>query len=160
QHMSDRAQSVLWDHSSFNLLPRHVRSIDVGAFRREGAAVSLGDAEEFFVLTEYAEGRPYVEDFIRIENQPTALSNADVGRADALCDYLIQIHDVKRDEPGLYVRRIRELVGHSECIMGLIDGYPRSSDVVDCKLLQQIERACVEWRWRLKYRTHRLRQVH
>jgi streptomycin 6-kinase len=160
EHMSDRAQSLLWDHSSFNRLPQHVRSIDVGAFRRNGAAVSLGDAEEFFVLTEYAEGRPYVEDLVRIENHPTILSNADIARADALCDYLVQIHDVKRDEPGLYVRRIRELVGHSECIMGLIDSYPRSSDVVDCKLLQQIERACVEWRWRLKHRTHRLRQVH
>src|SRR6185503_20508756 len=29
EHMSDRAQSLLWDHASFNLLPRHVRSIDV-----------------------------------------------------------------------------------------------------------------------------------
>ena len=36
EHMSDRAQMLLWDHSTFNRLPRHVRSIDVGAFRRDG----------------------------------------------------------------------------------------------------------------------------
>ncbi len=55
EHMSDRAQAMLWDHSCFNLLPRHVRSIDVGTWRHDGTAVSLGDAEEFFTLTEYIE---------------------------------------------------------------------------------------------------------
>jgi hypothetical protein len=45
EHMSDRAQMLLWDYSTFNSLPRHVRSIDVAAFRRDGSAVSLGDAE-------------------------------------------------------------------------------------------------------------------
>src|SRR5262245_43409260 len=25
EHMSDRAQSLLWDHSAFNTLPKHVR---------------------------------------------------------------------------------------------------------------------------------------
>ena len=55
EHMADRAGMLLWDHSAFNRLPRHVRSIDAGAFRRDGTAVSLGDTEEFFVLTEYAE---------------------------------------------------------------------------------------------------------
>ena len=39
EHMSDRAQMLLWDHDSFNRLPRHIRSIDVGAFRRDGNAV-------------------------------------------------------------------------------------------------------------------------
>jgi hypothetical protein len=29
---SDRAQILLWQHSAFNKLPKHVRSIDVGAF--------------------------------------------------------------------------------------------------------------------------------
>src|SRR5215475_6354130 len=106
EHMSDRAQSLLWDYSSFNRLPRHVRSIDVGAFRRDGSAVSLGNAEEFFVLTEYAEGRCYVEDVARMKNDG-ALTDLDVTRADALCDYLAEIHAVKGDNPDLYVRRIR-----------------------------------------------------
>src|SRR5215831_17175863 len=68
EHMADRAQMLLWDHSSFNNLPRHLRSIDVGAFRRNGTAVSLGDAEEFFELTEYVEGRGYFEDFMRMRD--------------------------------------------------------------------------------------------
>lgn len=159
EHMSDRAQMLLWDHSAFNHLPRHVRSVDVAIFRRDGSAVSLGDAEEFFVLTEYAEGRSYSEDLVRMRNDST-LTEIDVPRADALCDYLLEIHRTQTDAPGLYVRRIRELIGHSECIMGLIDSYPCCRDNTDRKLLKEIEQRCVEWRWRLKDRIHRLRQVH
>jgi hypothetical protein len=138
EHMSDRAQMLLWDHKSFNLLPRHVRSIDAGAFRHNGTAVSLGDAEEFFVLTEYAEGRGYVEDVTRMRNDGQ-LQEVDVARADALCDYLVEIHRVQGDNPELYVRRIRELVGHSECIMGLIDSYPPKQDIVNRGSLKDIE---------------------
>lgn len=159
EHMSDRAQSLIWEHSSFNNLPCHVRSIDVGAFRRDGSAVSLGNAEEFFLLTEYVEGRGYFEDLLRMKDDPK-LTDADIARADTLCDYLAEIHSVKGGDPGLYRRRIRELVGHSECIMGLIDSYPSDSESINARLLQEIERLCVDWRWRLKNRVHRLRQAH
>src|SRR5262245_60623714 len=53
EHMADRAQSLLWNHDAFNRLPRHIRSMDVGMFRRDGSVVSAGNAEEFFILTEY-----------------------------------------------------------------------------------------------------------
>ena len=159
EHMADRAQMLLWDHHSFNLLPRHIRSFDAGAFRRNGTAVSLGDAEEFFVLTEYAEGAGYFEDFFRMK-QHGVLEPLDELRTDALSNYLVEIHRVRGSDPGLYVRRIRELVGHSECIMGLIDSYPAGQDAVAWTKLKAIEQSCVDWRWRLKDRVHRLRQVH
>jgi hypothetical protein len=158
EHMADRAQMLLWDHSAFNRLPRHVHSVDVGAFNQDGGAISLGKAEEFFELTEYAEGRPYVEDITRMRDDEK-LTELDVARADALCDYLIEIHRVKENNPDLYVRRIRELIGHSECIMGLIDSYP-PGNAVSRTLLKDVEARCVDWRWRLKDRVHRLRQVH
>jgi hypothetical protein len=159
EHMADRAQMALWDHSAFNRLPHHVRSLDAGAFRRDGSAVSLGDVEEFFLLTEYAEGLGYVEDVARMRDED-ALTELDVARADSLCDFLVGIHRVQGDNPDLYVRRIRELIGHSECIMGLIDSYPAQRNIVDPALLKDIEQRCVDWRWRLKGRVHRLRQVH
>jgi Phosphotransferase enzyme family len=157
EHMADRAQSLLWDHDAFNRLPRHVRSLDVGAFRRDGTVVSLGDAEEFFTLTDYGEGSPYSEDLERIRDTGD-FRDTDLHRADALCDYLAEIHVKRGDDSGLYVRRIRELFGHSECIAGLIDSYPESSNLE--RRLQPIERLCVDWRWKLKHRVHRLRQVH
>ena len=112
EHMADRAGMLLWDHCAFNLLPHHVRSIDVGAFRRDGSAISLGGAEEFFVLTEYAEGRSYSEDVIRMREDPR-LTDLDAARADALCDYLAAIHRVREDKPDLYVPRIRDFIFHS-----------------------------------------------
>ena len=159
EHMSDRAQSLLWDHAAFNTLPHHVHSLDVGAFRRDGTAVSLGDAEEFFTLTEYGEGAPYANDLERLRDTDD-LQSTDLERADTLCDYLTQIHAVRHDNAELYLRRIRELVGHSECIMGLIDSYPKDSVSVLREQLPTIEKRCIDWRWKVKDRTHRLRQVH
>jgi hypothetical protein len=163
EHMADRAQSLLWDHVAFNTLPKHVRSLDVGVFRQDRSPdrtmVSLGDVEEFFTLTTYGEGKPYAEDLERIRDAGS-FSDADVQRANALCDYLSEIHRMLGGESGLYVRRIRELVGHSECIMGLIDSYPAGSETIPGPRLAAIEKRCIDWRWRLKSRVHRLRQVH
>ena len=38
EHMSDRAQSLLWAHDAFRRLPRHAASLDVGAVRASGRA--------------------------------------------------------------------------------------------------------------------------
>ena len=157
--MADRAQGLIWSHASFNQLPRHVRSLDVGAVRMNGTAVSLGDAEEFFLLTEYIDGKLYADDLQRLVREPEATA-LDLARADALVDYLAQVHAVRGGGRGLYLRRIRDLIGHTECIMGLIDTYPDNHRDIDNTALREIERSCVEWRWRLKPRDHRMRQVH
>ncbi|MHA1593611.1 MAG: phosphotransferase [Candidatus Baldrarchaeia archaeon] len=156
---SDRAQILLWAHSAYNKLPRHVRSIDVGAFTREGRMISLGDAEEFFLMVEYVEGELYHKDLDRIKEQK-ALTALDLDRARALSDYLVGIHSKKLSAPHLYIRRIRDLIGHGECIMGLIDNYPEKLDFTSEDELKKIEKLCVEWRWKLKKMTHRLSQVH
>src|SRR5688572_8479914 len=111
EHMADRAQSLLWAHDAFGKLPRHVASIDVGAVRSSGELVPLGAAEELFMLAEFIEGREYADDLLRLR-AGGALSPMDVQRADALCDYLVEIHKVAGADPGLYARRIRETVGH------------------------------------------------
>ncbi|MEM1564485.1 MAG: phosphotransferase [Candidatus Bathyarchaeia archaeon] len=157
---SDRAAILLWQHSAFNKLPRHVRSVDVGAFTVDGKDLkSLGDCGEFFLLTEYVDGTLYHVDLDRIK-VTGELTPLDEKRCLALSDYLVQIHSVKKEAPWLYVRRARELVGHGECIMGLLDSYPPELDFIrECDLIE-IERDCVVWRWRLKRKAHRLSQVH
>jgi hypothetical protein len=159
-NFSDRAQILLWQHSAFNRLPLHVRSIDVGAFTKDGKELkSLGDCDEFFILTELVDGRLYHFDLDQVE-ETEKLSKQDEQRCLALSDYLVEIHRVKQDMPWLYVRRARELVGHGECIMGLLDSYPPKLDFVSESDLIDIERNCVLWRWRLKRRAYRLSQVH
>jgi aminoglycoside phosphotransferase family enzyme len=44
--------------------------------------------------------------------------------------------------------------------MGLMDSYPSRYGFITSDLLEEIEHRCVAWRWRLKERTYRLRQVH
>jgi hypothetical protein len=159
EHFSDRAQAILWEHSAFNTLPRHVRSIDSGAFLSSGEIISTGKATEFFLLTEFVQGEGYFKDLDRIRHTGIA-TEEDFKRTLALSDYLVGIHGEKRSSPGLYTRRIRDLLGHGECIMGLIDNYPETFEFINATLLKQIELACVEWRWRIKRRAHRLCRVH
>src|SRR5581483_11304854 len=159
EHMADRAQILLWSHRAFNHLPRHVRSLDVGGFAKDGAMLSMGDVEEFFAVNEFVEGTEYYKDLERLRDGGE-LQDRDIARADALCDYLVAIHQVHGPDPGLYTRRVRELVGHHECIMGILDSYPEAFDGMSAAMLKEIEKACVEWRWRLKAYAHRLRQVH
>lgn len=158
EHMADRARDMLWANDAFGRLPRHVRSLDVGGVRSTGELVPLGNAEELFMLAEFIEGHEYADDLIRMR-AGEALRPLDLERAAALCDYLVSIHAVKGGEPGLYVRRVRELVGHGECIFGVADSYPLDGPVSPA-LLEALEKRCVGWRWRLRARTHRLRQVH
>jgi len=159
-YFTDRAQILLWQHSTFNKLPRHVRSIDVGAFTTDGEGMkSLGGCGEFFILTEMADGSLYHFDLDHIK-ETEQLSKLDEQRCLVLSNYLVEIHKVKRNTPWLYVRRARELVGHGECITGLLDSYPPGLDFVDESDLIDIERNCIIWRWRLKRKAHRLSQVH
>jgi len=160
-YFSDRAAVLLMQHSTFNKLSKHVHSVDVGSFTSDGETLkSLGDCCEFFILTEFVDGVPYRTDLDRIRAD-CELSNLDEERSVALSDYIAEIHSVKKkDSPGLYVRRVRDLLGHGEEIFGLIDSYPRGFAYADEKSFVNFEKKCVEWRWRLKHMTHRLSQVH
>ncbi|MEM2602442.1 MAG: phosphotransferase, partial [Candidatus Bathyarchaeia archaeon] len=159
EHLSDRLQSLSLAHSTYNKLPRHAKAIDLGYFSKGGAMRSIGDIEEPFILLERVEGSGYYRDLERIRAEG-ALGPLDLARCDALSSYLAEIHSVRGHSPSLYARRIRELVGHGECIMGLLDSYPAEIGFTSAKELEEIERMCVGWRWRLKGKGHRLCQVH
>ncbi len=158
-HFSDRAQIMIWQHHAFNALPKHVKSLDVGYFTKDGGMKSASDAEEYFILCDKVEGKEYVDDLDRLRGGGE-LRKEDEERASALASYLADIHAVKRDDAQLYVRRIRELVGHSECIFGLTDSYPSRSEFIASEELKEIEKKSIDWRWKLKERTKRLCMVH
>src|SRR5215831_17089702 len=120
EHMADRAQAMLWDYHTYGLLPRHVKALDVGAFTAGGSLFSVAEAEELFVLTQWEEGTSYHADLERVMKEGT-LRPLDQRRTEALARYLAKVHRKKRRDPDLYRRRLRELIGHGECIMGLTD---------------------------------------
>jgi aminoglycoside phosphotransferase (APT) family kinase protein len=151
---ADRAWQAIYAHEAYNSFPRHARSLDVGFVDASGELVSARDAVEYFQLVEKVEGTLYWLDFDRLLKSPGRPLDHD--RAVSLGGFLASAHAMKRDEPTLYQRRIRELVGHGEYLMGILDSYPLLS-AADCEAL---ERAAVSWRWKLRNRSHRLSRVH
>ncbi|HOV82385.1 MAG TPA: phosphotransferase [Methanothrix sp.] len=157
-HFSDRARIMIWQNATFSSLPKHVPSVDVGYFTEKGKLVSAGDAVEYFLLMEKVEGKEYFFDLDRVKD--SGATDLDYDRTIALSDYLAEIHVVKNDCPPLYLRKIRETVGDGECIFGILDDYPDNPSFLAEGELQEIEKACVEWRWMLRGRARRLCQVH
>ena len=155
---ADRAWQALYGHAAYNSFPRHVGSVDVGFVRHTGDLVSVADAAEFFQLVEKAAGDLYWLDLDRLLSMP--LRELDMERARALARFLAGCHADKRDEPTLYHRRIRELVGHGECLMGILDSYPHPYALLPPADCEALERAIVSWRWRLRHRSHRLSRTH
>jgi hypothetical protein len=157
-YLADRAWQALFSHAVYNTFPSHARSLDVGCTRGSGELVSLGDTVEFFQLVEKVEGELYRCDLDRLLTEP--LRDRDVERAVALARFLARAHHVKHDDPAIYQRRIRELVGHGECLMGILDSYPHPYAPLPMATCEAIERAAVGWRWKLRDRAHRLSRTH
>jgi hypothetical protein len=155
---ADRAWQALYGHEAYNSFPRHVKSVDVGFARQSGELVSAADAAEFFQLVEKAPGQLYWLDLDRLLSHP--LEAFDTERARTLAEFLARCHADKRQEPTLYERRIRELIGHGECVMGILDSYPHPYPLFSPAACEQFERDMVGWRWRLRSRAHRLSRVH
>jgi hypothetical protein len=155
----DRAAAVWLDFHTFNRLPCHVPAVDMVVHTRKGKIESIHSAEELLLVTAYRPGHLYADDLVRIRDEET-LQPLDVQRAQELAAYLAEIHRMKHDDPTLWRRRLRDLVGHGEGIMGLTDSYPADLPYATEADLRLIEESANRWRWRLKPLSHRLCQVH
>ena len=103
---------------------------------------------EFFQLVEKADGELYRLDLDRLLSRP--LRPLDTERACTLARFLADVHADKRAEPTLYHRRVRELLGHGECLMGILDSYPHPYPLLPTADCEALERDMVSWRWRLR----------
>ncbi len=155
----DQVAAVWLDFRTFGRLPRHVPAADMIIRTKAGELKSVRDAVEMLLVTDYRNGRLYAEDLIRIRDTPT-LDPLDLLKAERLGAYLAEIHSKKHHDPALWRRRLRDLVGHGEGIMGLADNYPAGQIYASPDDLRSIEEAANRWRWRLKPLSRRLSQVH
>jgi hypothetical protein len=163
----DRAAEVWRDFRNFNGLPRHANALDMVALTDTGRLESVSHVQELLLLTSYEPGYPYADDLLRIRDEGDC-SELDLARVKTLAVYLANIHAVKHDDSLLWRRRLRDLIGHGEGILGLTDSYPQPCPpfrqqpvpLATAADLQAIEEAANRWRWRLKPLTHRLSQVH
>lgn len=159
-YRSDRIENLVLSFDTWNNLPKHCKIIDLGALRkRDSGMLSLGDVGEFFLLRPMIEGVEYAKDLERILVS-ARLEKQDVPRARALARYLVKIHSIKKSDAELYTRRLRDTVGHGECVFGLADSFPLKSDYLGEGEMVELEKKCVEHRWRLKGNSSRLSKVH
>lgn len=162
-YRSDRVENLMMSYDTWNNLSNHCKILDIGAFNKhDSSMVSLGDVGEFFLLRPMIEGVEYAKDLERIVVQGK-LEKHDISRAHALAKYLAKIHSIKSWSSSgaeLYARKLRDTVGHGECIFGLADSLPLRSDYLKDGEIIDLEKKCVEHMWRLKGNSSRLRKVH
>jgi aminoglycoside phosphotransferase (APT) family kinase protein len=154
---SDRAGVFLLDLDEFKNLPKHVDAIDVLAEMKDGSVKSIGGGREYYLLMEKAEGTHYFHD-LTLFSRKERLEPADIEKIQAMTSYLAEIHSVKKDSRHLYWRKVRDTLGHGECLMGVFDTYPDGT--LSYGEMADIEKKCVDWREKLKPLSRRLCKVH
>lgn len=154
---ADRASVFLLDLDEFNHMPNHVKAVDVLAETEHGHIKSIGGGKEYFLLMERAEGRHYFNDLAEMTDKEN-LDDTDMDKIDIMTSYLAKIHKARKDSRPLYWRKVRDTIGHGECLMGVFDTYP--DGIVSYKEMSDIEKKCIDWRRRLKPKFSRLCQIH
>jgi aminoglycoside phosphotransferase (APT) family kinase protein len=154
---SDRAGVFLLDLEQFGGLPKHVKAIDVLSEMENGEVKSIGGGKEYYLLMEKAEGKHYFQDLSDFAVKEE-LTEADIEKIRTMAFYLAGIHAKKKDSRPLYWRKVRDTIGHGECLMGVFDTYPDGT--ISYEEMADIEKKCIDWRARLKPKFRRLCQVH
>lgn len=154
---SDRAAVFLLARETYGRLPKHVKAIDVISMKEDGTMKSIGGGVDYFLLMEMAEGENYFIDLSEFSNKDI-LDEKDTNKIEAMTSYLAEIHSVKKDSRTLYWRKLRDTVGHGECLMGVFDSYPDGT--LPYNEMAEIVKKSVDWIAKLKPKFKRLSQIH
>ena len=136
-----------------------MRPLGLGYVDADNRLVPVHRPQEFFILNEKLTGYDYFQDLERIRQGDFRPS--DVEQARAFARWLGQVHATRKDDPDLYYRHVRNLLGASECIMGLIDeAFPHPCAFLPEVQFVALEKRLIDWRWVLRGYAHRLCAVH
>jgi len=154
---SDRASVFLLDLDEYRNLPKHVKAVDVLAEMEDGSVKSIGGGKEYYLLMEKVTGVDYFHDLAAF-SQKDCLADSDRHTIRAMAVYLAEIHAVKKDSKILYWRKLRDTIGHGECLMGVFDTYP--DGILSYGEMADVIKKSVDWYAKLKPRYQRLSQIH
>lgn len=157
EYPSDRAGIFLLDLDEFNNIPKHVKAVDVLSELKNGSIKSIGGGKEYYLLMEKGEGRHYFNDLVSFAGKER-LNDIDIKKIKAMASYLAEIHSTKKDSKTLYWRKLRDTIGHGECLMGVFDTYP--DEVLSYNEMSCIIKKSVDWIYKLKPKYKRLSQIH
>ena len=158
QYYWDRAAILMFQFDSGGRMEKHVRPLALGYVDEQNNMIPVVDPKEFFIIHERIQGYDYFRDLERIRKN--GLEEEDLERTREFARWLARVHSEKNDDPDLYLRRIRNLIGASECIFGLVDSYPHPYEFFSPQRFQAMEKRLIDWRWKLRGFTHRLAAVH
>ena len=160
EHMADRARMMLWDHGAYNALPKHVRSLDVGAFDREGNLLSVGERRGVL-----PPGRTRRRNRVHPGHRPFAGWGSRcatwTSRGRTPCAITSS-----RSTPSGGRTRDSTSAGSANCwgtasaSWGCATAIPSPTGSSPPRCWRRSNGVASTWRWRLKERTDRLRQVH
>jgi hypothetical protein len=159
-HYADRAQVLLLANANYNEMPKHIKAVDIVG-DAASRLISIKDATEFYIFMEEAGGEPYFSALDEILKRGS-ITQADKDMVMILASYLASTHGVKYggvDGDVLYRRRIRDLIGHGECIMGIVDGFDVSA-FSSSEELTGYAAKCMPWWGILRDKHERLSSVH
>jgi len=154
----DRASILMFEYENNARMEKHVKPRGLGYIDDEDHLVPVKNPKEFFIVNELAEGKPYFVDLERIRRN--GIDPRDKERAREFARWLARVHAQKHDAPDIYLRCVRQLIGDSECIWGLIDSYPYHYEYFPSLQFQQLEKNLIDWRWKLRRYTKRLAVTH
>lgn len=154
---SDRAGVFLLDLDEYSNLPRHVKAVDVLAEMEDGSVKPIGGGKEYYLLMEQVSGTDYFHDLTGFAEKKRP-DIADREKIEAMAAYLADIHSLKKDSRTLYWRKLRDTVGHGECLMGVLDLYPDGT--ISYEEMALLVKKSVDAIYRLKPRFSRLSRIH
>lgn len=154
---SDRASVFIWAKDNYGSLPKHIKAVDVAMLKADDSIHSIGGGKDYYLLMEEAQGVNYFNDLEAMRRKET-LDDNDRTKIYLMTEYLAEIHSVKKDSKIFYWRKLRDTIGHGECLMGVFDTYPDGT--LSYEEMAEIEKLCIDWRVRLKPRSYRLCQIH
>ncbi|MDP2846979.1 MAG: aminoglycoside phosphotransferase family protein [Humidesulfovibrio sp.] len=155
----DRAAILMFQFETSARLPRHVRPMGLGYVDDQNRLIPVVEPREFFIMNEKLEGYDYFLDLERVREGDYRPGDLELARG--LARWLAEIHAGKKADPDLYYRHVRNLLGASECIMGLVDeAFPHPCEFLADEDFIRLEKRLIDWRWRLRGYAHRLSVVH
>lgn len=161
-YKADRAKVFILQHTIAKNIPKHISSLDVIGYTKDKELLSIGDCEEFFQVVELTEGSSYMSDLDRILKG--YLLEADREKVKTLANYLVELHKLKFSGPkelrdSIYKRHTRDVIGHGEMLMGVLDTYPQLNWATKDDIISILHLAII-CREEIKHLSHRLTRIH
>jgi len=154
----DRAAILMFEYDTGARMEKHIKPQGLGYIDEDSHLIPVKKPREFFIVNKLAEGKPYFSNLEAIKRGK--LYPKDIEMTREFARWLARLHSQKMEAPDIYLRRIRQLIGDSECIWGLIDGYPYPYEQFPPTTFKQLERTLIDWRWKLRKYNHRLAVTH